>query len=116
MYVLQLAVMISLNFIVYTSHASVIARNCPVENGFCVSAGKHDLEHATKLFPTQGNSESTQENCVEKCLQYKNATGCELIWGVWYSGCYVFTNPLIHHGNGVAGHRCVRCIEACYLW
>ena len=77
-----------------------------MENGFCVKSNGHDQNSGVvKLNSVDGNTVKHQKSCLDTCLAYPGATGCEVIWHQSNRGCYVHTQS-ISRGNGVRRHTC----------
>jgi len=79
---------------------------CPVEEGYCVKQDGSDQNNGViKYNSFDGNTEDAQKQCLQKCLDYDGATGCEVIWDRGNRGCYIHTD-IIDHGNLAGNHLC----------
>jgi len=79
---------------------------CAAEQGFCVlSDGSDQNSGVIKLNSVDGNTLQAQNDCLEKCANNPDATGCEFIWDQENGGCYVHTQS-IARGNDADRHLC----------
>lgn len=77
------------------------------EAGYCVtSTGLDQNEGTFKVSEMFGRiTDDEKADCIEMCLSYDNATGCEVIWDQDDNGCYVHTSQ-VSRGNGADNHAC----------
>lgn len=80
--------------------------NCIKEGGFCALAnGFNQNSGVIQLDSLGGNSEERHQECLEQCLAYPNATGCELIFFP-DQGCYVHTESVSRTNGASADQSC----------
>ena len=77
-----------------------------MEQGFCVTnVGADQNSGVIKFNSFDGNTAQRQYECLQLCLDYPNATGCEVIWDQGNRGCYVHTQQ-VTRGNNAERHYC----------
>ena len=77
-----------------------------MEQGFCVRGNGADQNGGVrKLSSVNMNTDELKESCLQQCIAYRGATGCEVIYNTANQGCYVHTRN-IARGNNVANHNC----------
>lgn len=76
------------------------------ENGFCVTVNNRDQNSGVmRINGDNIDTDAKKQDCLQKCLTYESATGCEVIWDQGNRGCYVHTQD-VARGNGVQRHGC----------
>ena len=87
---------------------------CPREQGACAAVnGQAQSSGKNELRDSNGSIPATQDECLELCKSFPNATGCEVLGinrniggvGDLNRKCYVHTNN-ITSGNGESGQYC----------
>ena len=77
-----------------------------VEKGYCVKAdGRDQNAGVIRLDSKDGDTIERQEECLKLCASVSGVTGCELIFGQKWKGCFAHTQEVVS-GNGAGWHYC----------
>ena len=77
--------------------------------GYCTTNNNIDQNNGViKIDNINADTEDSRNKCLQKCLTYSNATGCEVTWNQrnqMNTGCYVHSSE-VANANGADRHTC----------
>ena len=105
-----------LNICEINSFSLVVVWNCTEEKGYCLNPDRVDIKKG--VHKLHGNNVMTREQkdeCIQLCMNYGGATGCEWKGNGSGKGCFVHTKPVgMGSGSGSITTYCVvasKCIS-----